>query len=172
MDPCWVTYTVAMTTDPNIVENIGYGTMAAIDEGITWFDGITQQKRFSRYFDDQPDGTWKCSPCDLHIENGHWRGWGNMGVRGGGSSISGTYSDTYDKSKLGTFKISRDVKGKWTGTWEEPAIGRNGILYDITISSDGKKISGKYDVTADGGKGNKTKGGTFIWSFSAKSIKK
>lgn len=172
MDPCWVTYTVAMTSDPYIIANIEYGTMAAVDQGITWFEATAQQRRFSRYFDDEADGTWKCTPCEINIANGHWNGWGKMTITGGGNSATGTYSDTYDKSKLGKIKLSKDLKGKWTGTWEEPAIGRKGILYDITISTNGKRISGKYDVTADGGKGNLLEGVNFDWTFSASTIKK
>ena len=65
MDPCWITYTVAMTTDRNIVSNLEYGTMAAVSTNITWHEATALQRRYGRYFDDEPDGTWKCSPCDV-----------------------------------------------------------------------------------------------------------
>lgn len=65
MDPCWVTYTVALMNDPNIEANLDYGTMAAVLTNVSWREATAQQRRFGRYFDDEPDGTWKCTPCEV-----------------------------------------------------------------------------------------------------------
>lgn len=69
MDPCWVTYTVASTSDPNILNAISNGTMAPIVTNVTWREATAQQRRFGRYFDDEPDGTYKCSPCEVPRPN-------------------------------------------------------------------------------------------------------
>ncbi len=65
MDPCWITYTVALTSDPNIVANLEYGTMGAIVTGVNWYEATAQQRRFGRYFDDEPDGIFKLRPCEV-----------------------------------------------------------------------------------------------------------
>ena len=164
MDPCWVTYTVALTTNPRVVENLGYGTMGAISTNITWREATALLRKYGRYFDDEPDGTYKCSPCELIIAQGSWHGWGSMTVNGSGNSFTGTYSDTYVKPQKGKIRLYKE-NGKWMGTWEEPAIGRKGIFYNVSISQDGKTISGYYDTTQDGGKGNWHKGKQFTWRY-------
>lgn len=169
MDPCWVTYTVAFPSDPKIAANVAAGTMGLISSGLNWYEATRLQRRFSRYFDDEPDGVFKLSPCEFFLATGSWSGWGGMTLTGGSASAKGTYSDTYDKSK-GVFEIKR-VDGKWSGTWGEPSIGRKGLLYDIQVSTDGKSISGKYNVTSDGGKGNKVKDQSFKWTYSGSMIK-
>ena len=171
MDPCWVTYTVAPDADTTISANVAMGLMGAVITGVTWREATAAQRNFGRYFEDEPDGTWKCVSCEFSLRTGIWGGWGTMVVTGGGTTIRGTYSDTYSKPELGTVEIHRNAKGKWEGTWAEPAIGRKGTLYDIIISKDGKTISGKYDTTADGGKKNWHKGSLFTWKFKSPNVK-
>ena len=65
MDPCWVTYTVGLTTDANIVANISYGTMGAIATNITWREATALQRLYGRYYEDEPDGIYKCTPCEV-----------------------------------------------------------------------------------------------------------
>lgn len=94
---------------------------------------------------------------------GTWRGWGNMTLRASGSGAQGTYDDTYESGQ-GRFRLERSGAG-WSGTWEEPNIGRRGRLFRVTVSPDGRTITGRYDVTADGGRGNTTRDSGFRWTF-------
>ncbi|MCP4977265.1 MAG: hypothetical protein GY931_13985 [Maribacter sp.] len=170
MDPCWITYTVALETNPRIAANVEMGTMGIIVSGVTWWEATAQQRRFSRYFDDEPDGTFKLTPCEINWVGGIWNGWGTMTISGSGTSVRGTYSDTYEKPKKGKITIYRE-NGKLVGTWEEPGIGRKGTLYNISVSKNGKSISGKYDTTVDGGKGNWHKNKPFTWTYRSPSVK-
>ncbi len=74
MDPCWVTYTVALTDNPKIIENVKYGLMGVIISGVNWFQASATQRLHSRYFDDQADGIFKLSPCEVVLPNlnGRW----------------------------------------------------------------------------------------------------
>jgi hypothetical protein len=171
MDPCWVTYTVALEADPKMAANVEMGTMAVLVSGVTWYEATAQQRQYSRYFEDQPDSTYKLIPCEINFSNGLWSGWGIMNMSGSGSSITGTYSDTYDKPNKGNIKLWRD-DGKFVGEWEEPGIDRFGILYNITVSEDGKTISGLYDTVRDGGKGNWDIKKPFTWTYRSPNVKK
>ncbi|MCW5520552.1 hypothetical protein J1N09_11920 [Aureitalea sp. L0-47] len=131
MDPCWVTYGVAMTTDPNIVANLEYGTMAPIVTGVTWAEATAQQRRFGRYFDDEPDGTWKCTPCDVPQPD-----------------LSCAWSSTYGKIHWGegyygstTKTISGKLfkkEGVWVyeGTWGRTNSSRSGkVVFTFTSAT-------------------------------------
>lgn len=94
MDPCWITYTVALTTNVRIQENVDNGLMGVIATGINWFEATQLQRQFGRYFDDEPDGIFKLSPCEVILPdvNGTWSsgGRGNLVLTQSGSRISGT----------------------------------------------------------------------------------
>ena len=75
-----------------------------------------------------------------------------MTISKAGGKYKGTYTDTYVDTELGTIELYFDGTS-WKGTWGEPAIGRKGNLYEISVDETGTQISGKYDVTADGAKG-------------------
>jgi hypothetical protein len=111
-------------------------------------------------------------PAIGNLVEGIWSGWGTMTLLSTATGYNGTYSDTYVKSSPGEIRLLRKASGTWMGTWEEPSIGRKGILYDISISADGKRISGKYDTTQDGGKGNWQKGRSFKWTYKSPVVKK
>lgn len=103
--------------------------------------------------------------------SGIWSGWGTMTLSQEGGKISGTYSDTYSSSDMGVISLFQDSNGEWTGTWEEPGIERRGTLHSVEVSDDGRTITGKYDVTEDGGKGNMVKGRSFTWTYRSPSVK-
>ncbi len=82
---------------------------------------------------------------------GRWSGggWGTVELRATAAGLEGTYTGTYSGG-LGRIVLRR-AGGTWTGTWEEPQIGRAGRFLDITVSPDGRRMSGRYDTTAAGG---------------------
>jgi hypothetical protein len=87
MDPCWITYTVGLMADQRILINLQNGSMGTIVQGINWYQATEAQRRFSRYFEDQPDGIYKLTPCEINDIN-------NRNTRGGGGimpSVSGTW---------------------------------------------------------------------------------
>ena len=121
MDPCWVTYTVAQTNDASVQTNLDNGTMAAVVTGVTYHEASAQQRRFGRYFDDQPDGTWKCSPCEVPPPDLScpWNSpfgkiYWNQGYYG-------------NKTKTIRGKLKK-VDGKWVyeGTWGRTNSNRSG----------------------------------------------
>ncbi len=124
MDPCWVTYTVAMTTDPNIVANLEYGTMGIVVSDVNWYEATAQQRRFGRYYHDEPDGTWKCTPCEVPAPDLSC-GW------------SSTYGTIYwDKGYYGN--TSKTISGKlynkdgswiYEGRWGRTNSSRSGKVY-------------------------------------------
>lgn len=148
MDPCWVTYTVGLTTNPDIVANLGYGTMGAVATGVTWREATALQRRYGRYFDDEPDGTYKCSPCEVppFSASGTFNTqWGPIILRHSGGSVTGTYYD-------GKAKVTGSLKGLvLTGTWTQ-TNGSGDFVF--TFSPDGSSFNGKW----------RRKGGTSTWS--------
>ena len=124
MDPCWVTYGVALTTDPNIVANLRYGTAAAIVTDVTWQEATAQQRRFGRYFDDEPDGTWKCTPCEVPQPD----------LSCDWSSSYGTiyWSKGYYSSTTKTIEgklYKKDGVWIYEGTWGRTNSNRTGKVY-------------------------------------------
>ncbi|MDC7225169.1 MAG: hypothetical protein PQJ61_00230 [Spirochaetales bacterium] len=91
-------------------------------------------------------------------------GWGIVELAKSGNCYTGTYTDTWASGK-GTIEL-RYKDGSWEGSWREPAIDREGTLYDIKISQDGERITGLHDVTKDGGKGSFADL-EFIWEFDS-----
>lgn len=153
MDPCWVVYTVALTTDASILANIENGTMAAVVTNVTWREATAQQRRFSRYYDDQADGTWKCSPCETPKPDlsCHW---------------SSTYGNIYwgqgyygSKTKTISGKLYQEG-GTWyyQGTWGRTNGDRSGkVLF---------KFNSPTSFTGYWTEGNSTK--ETSWSGSGK----
>lgn len=119
----------------------------------------------------QEAGTSPANPT-YAIRSGYWSGWGSTTLMPDRGGFKGTYSDTYVKSEKGVISLRPGSNGTWTGTWGEPAIGRSGTLYDIRISADGKRISGKYDVTQTGSKGGKVSGQSFTWTWKSAMVKR
>ena len=137
MDPCWVTYTVGLTTDASILANLSYGTMGAISTNITWREATALQRRYGRYHDDEPDGTYKCSSCEVPqpdlscpwkstYGNIHW-GSGYYGTttktisgklfkEGGAWIYRGTWGRT-DSSKAGKVEFRFTSATSVTGFW-------------------------------------------------------
>ena len=73
-------------------------------------------------------------------------GWGTVEIDGSGS---GTYTGTYG-DQLGTIHLQGDARTGYTGTWAEPGIGREGLLENIQVSSDGRQITGSWRTTTAG----------------------
>ena len=94
MDPCWITYTVGLLDNSKIQANVANGTMGAILIGVSWYEATAAQRRFSRYFDDQPDGTFKLTPCEFRPpdigDNWFAPGLGKMDISQSGDRITGT----------------------------------------------------------------------------------
>lgn len=47
MDPCWITYTVGLTSNVKIQENVANGLMGVIAANVNWFEATQLQRRFS-----------------------------------------------------------------------------------------------------------------------------
>ena len=94
MDPCWITYTVAQTDNPRIIANIENGLMGIVRSGVSWYEASAAKRLYSQYFEDQPDGMYKLSPCKVVLPdlNGRWmsNGRGYISLRQSGTNISGT----------------------------------------------------------------------------------
>ena len=63
-DPCWITYTIALTDDPRIVPNVESGLMVPIMEDVPRAAAQAGLRTFGRYFDDEPDGIVKLTSCE------------------------------------------------------------------------------------------------------------
>lgn len=139
MDPCWVTYTVALTTDPNVVANLEYGTMGAISTNITWREATALQRRYGRYYDDEPDGIYKCTPCEvprpdlscawsstyggIHWGKGYYGNStktisGKLFQEGGVWIYRGTWGRT-NSSRFGKVEFRFTSANSFTGFWTE-----------------------------------------------------
>lgn len=104
---------------------------------------------------------WTGNAASGQPVTGPWLGWGQIILQGDAGRYEGTYTDTYDKSAKG--KITLEFKNnRWQGTWSEPKIGRDGVLYNIEVSDQGRKITGLYDTRRTGGKRILT-GASFRW---------
>ncbi len=147
MDPCQVTYTVALMTDPNIVANLGYGTMGSVGTGLTYSEASNLLRTFGRYFEDEPDGIYKLTPCEVppFSASGVFNTpWNKMTLRHSGNNISGTY-------KYYNGKVTGTLRGLvLTGTWTQSNSSGDFIF---TFSADGSSFTGKW----------RSKGGT-TWS--------
>ncbi len=153
MDPCWVTYTVAQTNDPSILVNIQNGTMAAVISNVNWYEATAQQRRFGRYFDDEPDGTWKCTSCETPKPD-----------------LSCPWNSTFgkihwNKGYYGT--TSKTISGKLTqkdgvwvyeGNWGRTNSSRSGKVY-FTFSTP-NKFSGYWSEGNSSKKNNWAGSGT------------
>ena len=138
MDPCQVTYTVALMSDPNIVANLGYGTMGAVGTSLSCGEASALRRSFGRYFEDQPDGTYKLTPCELppFSASGTFNTqYGPIILRNSGGSITGTYYE-------GKATVSGSLRGLvFTGTWVQ-TNGSGDFVF--TFSSDGSSFDGKW----------------------------
>ena len=77
---------------------------------------------------------------------------------------SGTYDGTWDKSQLGQIQLRlNSATGLYSGTWMEDQINRHGVLRDVSISPDGRIISGNWETTAEGDRA--PGGGTFTFEL-------
>lgn len=65
MDPCWITYTVGLTSNPKIQINVEKGLMGALLVYVNRFEASAAKRIYSRYFDDKPDGIYKLTPCQI-----------------------------------------------------------------------------------------------------------
>ena len=92
-------------------------------------------------------------------------GWRIVRLQVSGTTITGTYTGTYGVSgrkKVGTVQFSRSGN-TWTGTWDDPNIGRGGGFIEVKVSADGRTISGKRTVTRTGGQSRRTN--SFRWTL-------
>ena len=48
MDPCWITYTVGLMSDPKIQINVSNGLMGTLMANVNWYDATAGQRRFGR----------------------------------------------------------------------------------------------------------------------------
>lgn len=69
MDPCQITYTVALMTDPAIQVNLQNGLMGAVLANVTWHEASAALRLFGHYFEDQPDGIYKLRPCREEVQD-------------------------------------------------------------------------------------------------------
>lgn len=72
MDPCWITYTVGLMSNEKIQRNVESGLMGTLQQNLNWYEATNLQRLYSRYFEDQPDGTYKLEPCEYPILTGTW----------------------------------------------------------------------------------------------------
>ena len=138
MDPCQVTYTVALMSDLNIVANLSYGTMGAVGTSLTWNEASALRRTYGRYFGDEPDGTYKLSPCEVppfSVSGTFNTGWGPIILRHSGGSVTGTYYE-------GKAKVTGSLKGLvLTGKWTQTS-GSGDFVF--TFSADGSSFKGKW----------------------------
>lgn len=144
MDPCWITYTVALTTDPTVVANLGYGTMGRIVAGVTWAEATAQQRRFGRYFDDEPDGIFKLTSCEvpppdlscpwpstygmIHWDAGYYGSKtktlsGDLIQENGRWQYRGTWGRT-NSARAGTVVFTFESPTSFSGYWIEGTSGK------------------------------------------------
>ena len=112
------------------------------------------------------------SAAAARIRPGRYHGAGGFAtviLTGGGGSITGTYSSTYNKKKPGGISFTYDSAcGAYSGKWWENAASRRGVLEKIRVSNGGKTIKATWRVTVPGKLGSRklpmSKGGaTFTW---------
>lgn len=138
MDPCQITYTIATMGDPNIVTNLSYGTMGAVGTSLTKLEASMLMKKFGRYFDDEPDGVYKLTPCEkppFSISGTFKTQYGPIILRHSGGSVTGTYYE-------GKAKVSGSLRGQvLTGTWTQTNSSGD---FEFTFSADGSSFDGKW----------------------------
>ncbi|NND63567.1 MAG: hypothetical protein HKN48_10305 [Flavobacteriaceae bacterium] len=92
---------------------------------------------------------------------GDWYGWSDMTLTHENGIYKGTYEDTYE-DPVGYYELFRS-DGKWYGNWEERSINRKGILFDIEVAANGRRITGKYSVVQVGDTGDMKEDVPFNW---------
>ncbi|MCK5103732.1 MAG: hypothetical protein KAI99_12420 [Cyclobacteriaceae bacterium] len=172
MDPCWVTYTVGLTSDPKIQINVAQGSMGALLTNVNWYEATAAQRSYSRYFDDEPDGTYKLTPCEIVYPNlaGTWfsRGRGKYIITQSGEKLKGTASGININDHWGSATGYRNG-GSMTGsiTKEGTIIFKtewgDGTYSEdyLTLSADGKVLSGSWNWYTNSSKSSKKGSGTY-----------
>lgn len=172
MDPCWVTYTVGLTSDPKIQINVAQGSMGALLINVNWYEASAAKRSYSRYFDDKPDGIYKLTPCEIIYPNlaGAWysRGRGKYIVTQSGEKLKGSASGINSNDHWGNGRPHRNG-GSMTGT-----ITREGTIifktewgdgtYSedyLTLSADGKILSGSWNWYTNSSKSSKKGSGIY-----------
>ena len=82
-------------------------------------------------------------------------GFGTVRLSAFGADLDGTYSSTYDSGAPGELSLTRHADGTWTGTWGEPAVGREGVLENVRVAPDGRSFRLDWKVTVAGRHGSR-----------------
>ena len=188
MDPCWITYTVGLIADPRIQNNVAQGNMGVIMSGINWFQATEAQRRFSRYFEDQPDGIFKLTPCEIANPpidqtqrsqsgggimpqssiSGTWisEGHGRMVLTQSGNTISGSVNginpgDHWGEGHRNGGRISGRIEND--GTIVFMNYWNDGTYSEdyMRLSSDGRTISGTWNWYTNPSKTTSNGSGTY-----------
>jgi len=63
---------------------------------------------------------------------GLYQCWGDLRLSGDRTTgqLTGTFTGTFE-AETGTWFLTRDANGTWTGTWAEQEIGRSGTLFSF-----------------------------------------
>ena len=187
MNPCWITYTVGLVDDPRIQNNVASGNMGVIMLGINWYQATEAQRRFSRYFNDQPDGIFKLTPCEttttttqtqtsqtgggiLNLPNvsGTWisEGRGRIVLTQSGSTISGSANGINPGDHWGeghrnggriTGRIENDGTVVIMNYWNDGTYSED----YMRLSGDGRTLSGTWNWYTDSSKVTSNGSGTY-----------
>lgn len=170
MDPCWITYTVGLISDPKIQINVRDGLMGVILNGVNWYEATEGQRRFSRYFDDRPDGIYKLTPCEVALPNlnGSWvsPGRGRLNLNQSGDKISGSASAVNEGDHFGqghrnggstVGRIERDGTIVLGHSWGDGTFSED----IMRLSEDGRTMSGGWTWYTDSSKTTVKDSGTY-----------
>jgi hypothetical protein len=170
MDPCWITYTVGLVSDPQIQINLVNGLMGVILTGISWYDATAAQRLYSRYFEDRPDGIYKLTPCEVSLPNvtGSWfsPGRGRMNLTQTGNKITGSANginpgDHFGQGHRNGGSISGYVANDGTIVLQD--YWNDGTFTEEfwRISEDGKTTSSNWNWYTDSSKTSSKGSGTY-----------
>jgi hypothetical protein len=172
MDPCWITYTVGLTSDPKIQINVTQGSMGVLLTNVSWYEATAAQRSFSRYFDDKPDGTYKLTSCEIVFPNlaGAWysHGRGKYIITQSGEKLKGTASGININDHWGS-AIGHRNGGSMTGSISKEGIiifktewGDGTYSEDyLTLGADGKSLSGSWNWYTNSSKSSKKGSGQY-----------
>lgn len=170
MDPCWITYTVALMADPIVQINLQNGLMGAVLSNATWYQATAAQRLYGQYFEDQPDGIYKLRPCRVVLPNvtGPWfsPGRGRMDLNQSGDKISGSAGGVNPGDHFG--------QGHRNGGSIDGNVAPDGtiVLRDFwndgtyteeihRLSEDGRTLSGSWTWYTDSSKTTVKASGTY-----------
>lgn len=170
MDPCQITYTVGLTTDPVILANLQNGLMGPVLVNVTMNEASAAMRLHGQYFEDQPDGVYKLRPCRVELPNvaGSWfsPGRGRVVLEQSGDKISGASNGVNPGDHFGQgHRKGGRVDGNVApdGTITLRTSWNDGTYTEEThrLSEDGKTLSGSWTWYTDSSKSQTKSTGTY-----------